>query len=179
MSGRNLGIWRAGIDSGGTRSDDKAISRTEDVYRWVRKYGGKRIFACKGASHESVTPVRAVNIDRFPSSRIRIQGGLWLYLLDTHYFKSLLFARLAEDARQPITLHKDTDQMFADQLSAESLQRDRNGKLVWVAKRRANHLLDCSMALAYVFDDIVRAIILQTGIWTIKKCAKLFAWTFD
>lgn len=35
------------------------------------------------------------------------------------------------------------------------------------------------MALAYVFDDIVRAIILQTGIWTIKKCAKLFAWTFD
>ena len=145
MSGRNLGIWRAGIDSGGTRSDDKAISRTEDVYRWVRKYGGKRIFACKGASHESVTPVRAVNIDRFPSSRMRILGGLWLYLLDTHYFKSLLFARLAEDARQPITLHKDTDQMFADQLSAESLQRDRNGKLVWVAKRRANHLLDCSM----------------------------------
>ncbi len=145
MNGRSLGVWRAGIDSGGTRSNDAVMSRTEEVYRWVRKFGGQRVFACKGASHESVTPVRAVNLDRFPSSRMRIPGGLWLYILDTHYFKSLLFTRFGDDARQPVTLHRDTDQVFADQLSAERLERDRNGKLVWVVKRRANHLLDCSM----------------------------------
>lgn len=145
QAGRSLGVWRAAIDSGGTRSDGEVISRTEDVYRWVRRYGGNRVFACKGASRESVTPVRAVSLDRFPSSRVRIPGGLWLYLLDTQYFKGLLFSRFGHDARQPVTLHNGTEQVFADHLSAESLQRDRNGKLVWVRKRKANHLLDCCM----------------------------------
>ena len=121
------------------------VSRTEEVYTFVRRHGAGRLFACKGASHESHTPVRATSIDRLPSSRIRIPGGLWLYLLDTHYFKSLIFTRLEPDARQPVTLHRKTDEAFAAQLSAETLVHDRNGKHVWVRKRRANHYLDCCM----------------------------------
>lgn len=144
-TGKSLAIWRAGIDSGGTRTDEDVVSRTEEVYTFVRRHGAGRLFACKGASHESHTPVRATSIDRLPSSRIRIPGSLWLYLLDTHYFKSLIFARLEPDARQPMTMHKKTDEAFASQLSAESLVRDRNGKHVWVRKRRANHYLDCCM----------------------------------
>lgn len=143
--GQDLGIWRAGIDTGGTRKDSDVVSRTEDVYRWVRIHGAGRVFACKGASHESPTPVRAVMIDRFPTSRIRIPGGLWLHLLDTHYFKSLIFARLAEDARQPISLHRKTEMSFASQITAEVLIRDRNGKMVWQRKRKNNHYLDCTM----------------------------------
>lgn len=144
-AGKSLTIWRAGIDSGGTRTDEDVVSRTEEVYTFVRRHGAGRLFACKGASHESHTPVRATSIDRLPSSRMRIPGGLWLYLLDTHYFKSLIFARLEPDARQPMTLHRKTDESFASQLSAESLVRDRNGKLTWIRNRKANHYLDCCM----------------------------------
>ena len=91
-------------------------------------------YRCKGASHESHTPVRATMID-LSSSRIRIPGGLWLYLLDTYYFKSLIFARLEPDARQSMTLHKETDQSFAAQICAEALVRGRKGKLAWVRKK--------------------------------------------
>lgn len=143
--GKSLGIWRAGIDSGGTRTAEDVVSRTEEVYNYVRRHGAGRVFACKGASHESHTPVRATSIDRLPSSRVRIPGGLWLYLLDTHYFKSLIFARLEPDAHQPLTLHRSTDEAFAAQIAAESLIRDRNGKLAWVKKSRNNHYLDCTM----------------------------------
>lgn len=121
------------------------VSRTEEVYDYVRRHGAGRVFACKGASHETHTPVRATNIDRMPSSRVRIPGGLWLYLLDTHYFKSLIFARLEPDAHQPITLHNATTEAFAAQIAAEALVRDRNGKLAWVKKSKNNHLLDCTM----------------------------------
>ena len=58
-AGKSLAIWRAGIDSGGTRTDEDVVSRTEEVYTFVRRHGAGRLFACKGASHESHTPVRA------------------------------------------------------------------------------------------------------------------------
>jgi len=144
-TGQSLGIWRAGIDSGGTRTDEDVISRTEEVYRFVRRHGAGRVFACKGSSHESHVPVRATNIDRYPSSRVRIPGGLWLYILDTFYFKSLVFARLQEDARQPMTLHSKTGEDFAVQMTAEHLVRDASGKLFWVRKRKNNHLFDCTV----------------------------------
>ena len=150
--GESLGIWRAGMDSGGTRGKEDVVSRTEEVYNYVRRHGAGKVFACKGASHESHTPVRATMIDRLPSSRIRIPGGLWLYLLDTYYFKGLIFSRLEPDARQPMTLNRDTDQSFAAQICAEALVRDRNGKLAWVRKNRNNHYLDCTVMASACVD---------------------------
>lgn len=144
-AGQSLHIWRAGIDSGGTRLDDAVVSRTEEVYTFVRRHGQGRLFACKGLSRESHTPVRATMIDRLPSSRMRIPGGLWLYLLDTHYFKGLVFGRLRMDAHQPMTLHSKTDESFARQITAEVLERERGGQLVWRRLRKANHFLDCVM----------------------------------
>ena len=111
--GASLNIWRAGIDSGGTKTGMAVVSRTEEVYSFVRRHGQGRLFACKGASRETYTPVRAVSIDRMPSSKVRIPGGLWLYLLDTNTFKALLFSRLQPDASQPFTLHNATDESFA------------------------------------------------------------------
>lgn len=108
-------------------------------------------YRCKGASHESHTPVRATMID-LPSSRIRIPGGLWFYLLDTYYFKSLIFARLEPDARQSMTLHRETDQSFAAQICAEALVRGRKGKLAWVRKNRNNHYLDCTVMASACVD---------------------------
>lgn len=124
---------------------DAVVSRTEEVYTFVRRHGQGRLFACKGLSRESHTPVRATMIDRLPSSRMRIPGGLWLYLLDTHYFKGLVFGRLRMDAHQPMTLHSKTDETFARQITAEVLERDRNGHLVWKRLRKSNHYLDCVM----------------------------------
>lgn len=144
-SGKSLPIWRAAMDSGGTRTSEDVVSRTEEVYNYVRLHGAGRVFACKGLSHESHTPVRPTNIDKYPSSRKRIPGGLWLYLLDTHYFKSLLFARLHPDARQPMTLHAQAGEDYARQLTAEVLVKDQAGKAKWVRKRKDNHLLDCTM----------------------------------
>ena len=140
------------MDSGGTRGKEDVVSRTEEVYNYVRRHGAGKVFACKGASHESHTPVRATMIDRLPSSRIRIPGGLWLYLLDTYYFKGLIFSRLEPDARQPMTLNRDTDQSFAAQICAEALVRDRNGKLAWVRKNRNNHYLDCTVMASACVD---------------------------
>lgn len=151
-AGESLGLWRAGMDSGGTRTREDVVSRTEEVYNYVRRHGAGKVFACKGASHASHTPVRATSIDRLPSSRIRIPGGLWLYLLDTHYFKSLIFGRLEPDARQPLTLHRETDTAFAAQICAEALVRDKNGKLAWVRKNRNNHYLDCTVMASACVD---------------------------
>ena len=106
-AGQSLHIWRAGIDSGGTRLDDAVVSRTEEVYTFVRRHGQGRLFACKGLSRESHTPVRATMIDRLPSSRMRIPGGLWLYLLDTHYFKG---ARLRAPAHGCSSAHDPAQQ---------------------------------------------------------------------
>ena len=47
-AGQSLHIWRAGIDSGGTRLDDAVVSRTEEVYTFVRRHGQGRLFACSG-----------------------------------------------------------------------------------------------------------------------------------
>ena len=152
-AGQSLAIWRAGIDSGGTRTDEAVVSRTEEVYSFVRRHGENRLFACKGASRESYAPVRATSIDRMPSSKIRIPGGLWLYLLDTGYFKSLLFSRLQEDARQPFTLNRETDQSFALQMTAETLERGRDGKMVWVRHHKNNHYIDCCMMASACVDD--------------------------
>lgn len=117
-SGQNLGIWRVGMDSGSTRTAETVVSRTEEVYSFVRRHGAGKVFACNGANSETHTPVRTTSIDRMPISRVRIPGGLWLYILDTHYFISLIFARLEADARQPITLHRKTDESFAAQITA-------------------------------------------------------------
>lgn len=44
-----------------------------------------------------------------------------------------------------MTLHSKTDETFARQITAEVLERDRNGHLVWKRLRKSNHYLDCVM----------------------------------
>lgn len=147
----SLGVWRAGMDSGGTRVGDEYLSRTEEVYRFVRQNGGSTLFACKGLSRASYVPVRAVSIDRFPTSHLRIPGGLWLYLLDTADFKTRLFQKLRHDAAAPLRLHAGAEESFARQMTAEVLERGKNGKMEWKRLRKDNHYIDCCMmALACV-----------------------------
>lgn len=138
-TGEVMMIWRAGIDTGGTRTEG-VYSRTEEVYEWVRTHGAGVAHACKGASHEQLTPVRWRKIDKMPSGKA-IPGGLILYFTDTHMFKTLVFKRLREDAHQPLRLHAGADADFAAQICGERLVR-KNGRLVW-EKVGENHYLDC------------------------------------
>ncbi len=145
--GGEKGIWRAGLDTGGGDTDDEVWTRTEEAYQWVRANGLGKIFACKGASHAQLQPVKRTPIDKLPRSGKPIPGGLVLHLIDTDYFKRLIHARLAPDAAQPMRLHAGADEEYAKQLAAEELVMSK-GKPVWRQVRRDNHLLDCEMLAA-------------------------------
>lgn len=145
--GGEKGIWRAGLDTGGGETDDQVWTRTEEAYQWVRANGLGKIFACKGASHPQLQPVKRTHIDKLPRSGKPLPGGLVLHLVDTDYFKRLIHARLDPDAAQPMRLHSEADEEYAKQLSAEELVMSK-GKPVWRKLRPANHLLDCEMIAA-------------------------------
>lgn len=150
-SGEMMEIWRAGIDSGGTETDG-VYTRTEEVYNWVRAYGMGRAFACKGASHAQVLPVRRTVRERMPHNGRPIHGGLNLYLLDTGVFKTLDFSRMLNPhSEQPLRFHSEAEPTLTEHLSAEEMVR-KNGKLVWQAVRQENHLLDCLMLSAACAD---------------------------
>lgn len=142
-SGERMDIWRAAMDSGGTETEG-VLTRTEEVYMWIRANGAGRVHACKGASRAQTAPVRRIIRERMPHNGRPIPGGLWLYYLDVSLLKQQEFGRLLNpDNRQPTRLHAGADETLTSQLSAERLVRKGPGKLVWEQIRRDNHLLDC------------------------------------
>jgi phage terminase large subunit GpA-like protein len=150
-TGERMPVWRAAIDSGGTETEG-IYTRTEEVYMWARANGQGTAFACKGASHAQVAPVRRVMMERMPHNGRPIPGGLPLYHLDTGLLKTLDFSRLLNpESRQPLRLHAECGADLTAQLSAEKLVR-KGQKLVWEQIRRDNHLLDCLMLSAACAD---------------------------
>jgi len=152
-AGADMGIWRAGIDSGGNASEHQVMTRTEEVYSWCRARGDGRLFPIKGRSRDHHVPVSWTTIDKLPHSGRAIPGGLQLFLLDVNYLKILLFKRLMPDARQPMLLHSQVGEDYARQLAAERLVRNRDGRFVWEQLNRENHLLDATMIAHACVDD--------------------------
>lgn len=142
--GLSMPIWRVGLDTGGGRTDDDILTRTEEAYLYLRGLPQGRLFATKGASRAMPIPVTWNVLDRMPRSRAAIPGGIMLYSFDTGHFKSIVHARLQPDAAQPIRLHAETEQSYADQMTAERQVRDKNDHLVWERIRKDNHYLDCT-----------------------------------
>jgi len=138
-----LPIWRAPIDTGGTRTDVDLLTRTEECYQFVREHGRGRIFATKGASHQQTVPVTWSVIDKMPRSHAAIPGGLQLFKLDTAHFKGLVHARLQPSSKQPIILHAEAEASLARQLASERLMRGRGGAVAWEQIHRDNHFFDC------------------------------------
>lgn len=134
-------VWRAALDTGGGLEGD-AISRTEQAYDFLRRYGMGVLWGTKGASHRQSIPVHWTLLERMPQSRTAIPGGLRLYLIDTDYFKTWTTARLQPGSRQPFRLHAGCDGALVRQLTAEQLVREK-GKRVWKQRRRDNHWFDC------------------------------------
>lgn len=151
-TGEVLPVWRAGIDTGGGQAEEgKDWTRTEEVYQWVRSQGAGRAFATKGMSQtRGIQRVRASTLDKMPKGR-PIPGGLGLFLINTDAFKRLIFARMEPDTSQPLRLHAEVGQDYAEQLTAEKLTRVRDREK-WVQVRRDNHLLDCEVIAAACAD---------------------------
>ncbi len=141
----SMPIWRGLLDTGGTKTDDDILTRTEEAYLFLRSLPQGRLYGSKGASHAMPVPMRWGSLDHLPRSRAAIPGGLQRVTVDTAYFKSLILARLQPDAAQPLRLHAETDQSYADQMTAERQVRDKADHLVWERIRKDNHYLDCSV----------------------------------
>ncbi len=152
--GKTMGIWRAGIDSGGGKSSEDDWSKTEEVYNFIRKNGRNVAFAIKGASRPQVKKVNPRVIDKMARGNRVIKGGLVLYFLDVNQLKELFHWRLARKhgKSQAITLNADTGVDYARQILAERKEKDRTGKSEWVQIRRDNHLLDCENMAAACAD---------------------------
>lgn len=151
--GRDMGIWRAAIDSGGNATEHEILTRTEEVYAWCRAHGGGRLHPAKGRSRDHHVPVSWTVIDKLPHSGRAIPGGLTLYLLDVNHLKMHFFRRLSPEARQPILLHAGVGEDYARQIAAERLVKDKTGKPTWELLNRQNHLLDSSMLALSCVDD--------------------------
>ena len=150
-----MGIWRAGIDTGGGATEDSVWTRTEEIYQWIRRQPPGRVYGTKGATHRQINRVRVSQIDKLPRSNKPIPGGLELRLLDTDQLKGLIHWRLErkEEETQRFYLHAETGIDYARQLLAEELCRDRRGKTYWKKIRRDNHLLDCEVIAAACADS--------------------------
>ena len=147
-TGLTMPIWRAGIDTGGTRIE-KGLSMTEKAYLWLRANSRGRIFGCKGMVHQ-FKRVHKTIIDKMPGKAGRpIHGGLVLYRINADHFKETLHARLAVQFEEPggFWVHNKTDNTYFEQVLSERKIQNRNtGKVVWEPKKGIeNHYLDCEV----------------------------------
>lgn len=162
---RTMGIWRATIDTGGGETESGELSRTEEIYAWIKRQNDRQIslgrpfavFGTKGATHTRSMNLKRIKISRietFPRSNKPIPGGLEIRLLDTAQYKELIHWRLErnEGDSQRFFLNSETGEDYARQILAEELRKDRRGKAYWKQVRRDNHLLDCEVGAAACAD---------------------------
>ncbi len=147
-SNETMGIWRAAIDTGGSKAGpdatDQEKTMTAEIYDWLRKQPrGGIIYGIKGASQAQAKGVKLTTIDTFPHSNKPIPGGLELRLIDTSRFKAWFHWRLTRspEETQRFLMDADTDNDFVRELLAEE-QKKKHGRVQWVKIRSANHYLD-------------------------------------
>jgi phage terminase large subunit GpA-like protein len=146
---RVMRVWRAAIDTGGTRLE-AGPSMTEQIYGWLRRTPGRMIHGIKGASWKTGIRVQHKIIDKMPGAFGKpLPGGIVLYLLDVGAFKEALHYRLSLGKDEPgaFLFHAETTEKYATQLLSEYKRRDpRTGKEAWVQiQGRENHYLDCEI----------------------------------
>jgi phage terminase large subunit GpA-like protein len=145
--GKQFGIWRSGIDIGGSKYEDEDVTMTQAARQFIRSLGTNRVWGTRGDPMDGIRRMDlkpkkydAVNPLRFP-----------VWHMDGDSFKDLLHMRLQTKVGDPggITLHSSTAEDFARHILAEEKRRDRAGQAFWHLVSSANHLLDCScIALA-------------------------------
>lgn len=140
--GRELGIWRGALDTGGTRHVKEEDSRTVQAYQWLRGLRSGVMFGTKGMSRE--IPGELVKLSKVETDTQgrKIPAGLSLHLINGDAFKRIVFWRLGEGwDEEPISFHAGTGMDYLKQLASEILEKDRNGREQW-KRIGQNHYLD-------------------------------------
>lgn len=156
LNGESRRIWRAALDTGGGLSDTDT-SMTEQAYMWLRDHAWNdcRIWGTKGSSRPLANKIQIKkSIDRTPSGK-PLPGGLQIVLLDPSQLKDLFFYRLSQAKNNDIHaayLHKDTDDQYALQITAEEKRLNDKGLPEWYQIRQNNHLLDCECLASAVAE---------------------------
>jgi phage terminase large subunit GpA-like protein len=153
-------VWRCLIDIGGTKSQESAISKTEETYNWIRSTHGSgvQVFGSKGSSHSMATKIKIGSpIERTPSGK-PIPGGLRIIQLNTDLLKDTLFYKIERTAESPEQpggwwLYDDVPDWEIEQITAEEKRRERGGGTKWHVVRRDNHLLDCEVMCLAAADN--------------------------
>lgn len=143
-AGKEWGIWRAGLDTGGTREEREEDSRTKQAYLWLQDQRPGVVFGTKGMSRTPQPGIMiAVSVIEKTPDGVKLKGGQNLHLLHTDAFKRLIFWRLGEGCEEePITFHADTGVDYLKMVASERLEKDKGGREIW-KKFRENHYLDC------------------------------------
>lgn len=148
-------IWKAGIDTGGSKYEAEDVSMTEAAYSFIRDYGRRRVIGTKGASHSNRAgrKIQQTVIDKMPSGK-KIPGGLVVWLLDTSQFKDTISYRLAIEEGKPgrFTFNSEVRDDYLLHLTSEEKQMNKKGGYDWVTIRKENHLLDASV-IAFALAD--------------------------
>ncbi len=151
----SMHIWRAGIDTGGSKYESEGATMTEAAYNWLRQYGQQRVYGIKGDNISGVKRMKNSKIDQMPGPGGRvIPGGLSIWIVDTNKFKDILHYRLqvSEGDAGRLTFNRDTGEDFFRHLAAEEKRRKRDGSYEWVKVGKHNHLLDASLIAMSMAD---------------------------
>lgn len=153
IGNRALRLELALIDSGYNPSTDRYRRPEHVVYEACRRLSWR---ALPSKGHATLrAPTQLSKAESLPSGR-KIHG-LRIWHIDTDYFKSKIHSliRLAADpggARWQ--LHREADDDYLRQLTAEELHVYVSGRRVWKRRgRQPNHLFDCEVlaaAAAYI-----------------------------
>jgi len=161
-TGRVMKIWRALIDTGGGKDDAALVSRTEEVYEFLRrnKRRGVQLLGSKGSSWSMPSKIKIGKpIEKMPSGK-PISGGVQIVMVNTDVMKDELWDRIQRtlkmvspseeiannipQKREPGAwwLHAETPEWVVRQITAEE-KRIEKGVSEWAPIRKDNHLLDC------------------------------------
>jgi phage terminase large subunit GpA-like protein len=119
------------------------------VYKFCRQHYGKAFPAKGQASMDKSYKQNKIDITL---SGKTLRGGLSLFHINTHYYKTFIYGRIRwpeEQADQPGRMHLDqtTDLDFMQQMTAEELMILPSGKPKWQLTGE-NHYLDCTVYAA-------------------------------
>lgn len=152
---QEIGIFRSGLDTGGSKYDIEDITMTQSAYEFLHEYGMNCIFGTKGLNKPLTTGRRLkyALIDKDPKGN-PIPGGIELWHIDGGAFKDSIVYRLGLKAQEVgrLTLYKEADKTLARHLSSEEKVPVKNGPPVWRQKFSANHWLDC-LVIALALGD--------------------------
>lgn len=152
-------VERVFIDSG-FRPNKVNAGDEHRVYQFARQYSWL-VTPTKGKDVMN-PPYRVSKIEVKPSGKKAVYS-INLAWLSTDFFKSLLFSRIRTPKGTSGLFHlpNDIDEDYCKQLVSEvrTINKQNNGKPLWVPRSRANHFLDCeAMAAAAAYTLNVQRI---------------------